>query len=768
MAKIKPKVYAHGCYIGNTGYNNHTRDFFRKLSNFLELKVRNFTVPKYFNGHTDEPFNKEDYLIDLDKTLLDNQAMWDGVEDNGNRKLINKPIYTNYSNDFEHNVNIILAECNHHYFYQLYQGPKIAYTVWETTKYPQSFYDRLKICDQIWVPSEWQKECSIKQGLNPDKVKVIPEAVDGNIFKPNENATLPEYNDGRFKFLIFGRWDYRKSTKELIECFLEEFGKDEPVDLVLSIDNGFAKDGFETTEERLKHYNLEDPRLKIKHFPTREEYIKYLQKGHVFLSCARSEGWNLPLIEAMACGTPSIYSNCCAQLEFAEGKGLPVKIKGTIPAIGGEYSTYSQSDLPGEFYQPDFDDLKKVMRDAYTNYKKHKKRALKESIDIRNKFTWENAAKIAYKELNHFINNLPPNNVQLTFDNGVKVEINGHHSKEYKVEFINGNSNKVEHSSVIRNEWWTACGKSYYIPWIIKINDKITHKLDLKDKTVKVSLDSKSIGDTLAWTPQVVEFQKKYKCNVALSTFHNEWFKGVEAYKDIKFIEPNTSYPSYAHYKVGWFRNDEGSWDNPNCHPSQPNTIPIIKSATDILGLPFKEINHGVNFTPKKRPIKDKYICIAPQSTAGLKEWPHSYWRELAKKIHSQGYKVVSLSLNGFKGTNIIDKSKLSWDDLFNYLYHSELLIGLGSGISWMNWALEKQTLMINNFIPYGYEFTNYLTKIENHNVCHNCWAEKDYNFDPGDWDWCPVYQGTDKQHICHKSISSEQVFNEFSKLLNL
>jgi glycosyltransferase involved in cell wall biosynthesis len=26
----------------------------------------------------------------------------------------------------------------------------------------------------------------------------------------------------------------------------------------------------------------------------------------VFVSCARSEGWNLPLIEAMACGTPVI------------------------------------------------------------------------------------------------------------------------------------------------------------------------------------------------------------------------------------------------------------------------------------------------------------------------------------------------------------------------------------------------------------------------------------------------------------------------------
>ena len=79
-------------------------------------------------------------------------------------------------------------------------------------------------------------------------------------------------------------------------------------------------DGYETTEERLKGFGLDDPRLKIKHFPSREDYITYLKNGHVFLSCARAEGWNLPLIEAMACGTPSIYSTVQAQMEFAKGK----------------------------------------------------------------------------------------------------------------------------------------------------------------------------------------------------------------------------------------------------------------------------------------------------------------------------------------------------------------------------------------------------------------------------------------------------------------
>ena len=32
--------------------------------------------------------------------------------------------------------------------------------------------------------------------------------------------------------------------------------------------------------------------------------------------------------------------------------------------------------------------------------------------------------------------------------------------------------------------------------------------------------------------------------------------------------------------------------------------------------------------------------------------------------------------------------------------------------------------------------------------------------FNSGDWDWCPVYQNTERQHICQKSITPLQVFN--------
>ena len=201
-------------------------------------------------------------------------------------------------------------------------------------------------------------------------------------------------------------------------------------------------------------------------------------------------------------------------------------------------------------------------------------------------------------------------------------------------------------------------------------------------------------------------------------------------------------------------------------HKTKPNTIPLIQAATDILGLPFKEINYGINFIPKKRPLRKKYICIGPQATSGCKEWPREHWLKLANLLTKEGYKVVSLSLHGFEGKNIKSKSNLPWDNLFNYLYHADLFIGLGSGLSWVNWALNKHTFMINGFADKNHEFTNNITRIQNLDVCNGCWNEEKFTFDPGNWDWCPENEGTELQHICQKSITPERVYKEVKQYL--
>jgi len=756
-----PKIFAHGSYIGTTGYNQHTRDFFRHLLKHSDIKVRNFTVGSSWEGMSKEPHNKEYYFNEDDRKMLYQQVLWNSDKTRSDYKMYEDP-----SKEFIPDVNIVLCETDHHIFYDNYSGPKIAYNVWESTLQPEQYFNKLKEFDEFWVPSKWQRDCSIAQGYDPEKIKVVPEGVDVHTFFPEE-VSHPLTSDGRFKFFLAGRWDYRKSIKEIIETFLKTFDKDEPVDLIISVDNPFSGDGMKTTEERLKYYGLDDERIKVLHFPPRDEYIKLLKSCHAFVSCARSEGWNLPLIESMACGTPSIYSNCSGQLEFAEGRGIPVKIIGEKPVDSSTYSHFNNS--VGNYYEPDFKDLGKQMWEVVTNYGKYKQMALEESEEIRKEFSWERVAEIGINTINDFLERKPwlkkpikENKIIISYMDGPRVEVLGEDNKDYFIEFIDRSTNNVVHSETIRNNMWVACGKKYYIPWQIKINGEIVDNFTLEGKTVLISFETKSVGDTLAWAPYAIELMKLRKCKVVLSTFHNEWFQNSESYKDIKFIKPGESVMCDVIYRLGWFKTNDG-WKDFNRYPNQVNLIPLQQTATDILGLEYKELNYGLNFKPTIRPIKNKYIVFGPQSTAGCKEWVLDYWVQLSKLLKNEGYDIMVLSLYPYNIEGTHTNTTKDWNEVMNCLYHSEFFIGLSSGLSWMNWALNKKTVMIGGFSENNHEFQNNIIRISN-NVCIKCWNDPVLVFDPGDWDWCPVYKGTERQHICQKSITPIQVFESIKK----
>ena len=99
-----------------------------------------------------------------------------------------------------------------------------------------------------------------------------------------------------------------------------------------------------------------------------------------------------------------------------------------------------------------------------------------------------------------------------------------------------------------------------------------------------------------------------------------EWFKEIDnlalQYKDIEFIKPGQATECYVIYKIGWFKENLGKWDKFEMYPNQVNLIPLQQTATDILGLEFKELNYGLNIKKLDRPINDKYVVFAPNATS--------------------------------------------------------------------------------------------------------------------------------------------------------
>ncbi len=377
------KILAHTAFIGTTGYANHARSFFCALNKLHTVKVRNLTIGGGWKGYNKRPHEDEPYVDDEIREMLYQQTLY-----NSDNSRTDFPIYS-YSPNFIPDVHIVLVEMDNHYFYDNYDGYKIAYNVWESTRYPDHFFNRLMYYDEVWVPTQWQYDSLIEQGYPKEKISIVPEGVDVQTFVPLDKVPKKD----KFRFLLFGRWDYRKSTAEIIRTFGEEFKGNNDVELVCSVENPYPADGMKSTEERIERHNVRYDNVRYLNFPSREDYIKYLQEGDVFVSCARSEGWNLPLIEAMACGTPSLYSNWGGQLEFAKDKGVPVKISHLRQA------NITDRDMPGEYCEPDFEDLAKQLRNVYENYDEYKQRALEEAKIIHKEFNWERIAKIGFSVL---------------------------------------------------------------------------------------------------------------------------------------------------------------------------------------------------------------------------------------------------------------------------------------------------------------------------------------------------------------------------------
>lgn len=366
--------------------------------------------------------------------------------------------------------------------------------------------------------------------------------------------------------------------------------------------------------------------------------------------------------------------------------------------------------------------------------------------------------------------------VNLNFIDGPFVEILNENDSTYKIEFINLKNNKVEYETTLKSNHWAKCSIKYYVDWLIKItgvdNDfKMEHRFNPKNQRVLISFESKSLGDNLAWIPYVEEFRKKHKCKVICSTFQNPLFK--KQYPEIEFMEPgNNAHNIYALFRLGMFykTNDNGSREiDYHCHLTDPKGEPLTKLSSDILGLDYVEKKPKLEKLGKK---KQKRVCIAIHSTAQCKYWNNPVgWQEVVDYLNNKGYEVRLLSReeDGYMGNihpnNITKQPEGSLNDIIKTLQESELFIGISSGLSWLSWAANVPTILISGFTDVYTEPFDGINRVINKEVCNSCWNK--YDFDPGDWNWCPVHKNTDRQFECSKNITSNLVIKEIDSILS-
>ena len=691
-------------------------------------------------------------------------------------------------------INIVLDTSNHPIFYKEYHGIKICYNVYESTLQPEKFFNHiLNNWDYFWCPSEWQRQCTINQGFPADRVMVVPEGVSTE-FYPVEDSDLAD----KFTFAIIGKWEYRKSTEEMINCWFEEFPieKYPNVRLILSVDNPFDRDNVNNKLKEIE--NLRDPRVEIFHFPPREEYIKLLQKSHMYLSCSRSEGWNLPLIEAIACGVPSICLDYSAQAEFSRNISHSVKLK--------EMRSIPNNSFPGEYGEPDFDDFKAKMKYVYENWDECRARALKGANFIKQQYSWEKAAEIAHDYLleiqekhknDKFDDQTFPisGRVNVNFIDGANFDIASNTGNEYHVKFINKDNNNVIYDTKLRptaetGTCWARPLAKYFINWKVEVsavtksisesenkiveqdsdtivikggNNNTTkkeyfcHEYNATGKRVFINLDSKALGDNIAWMPYVDAFTKKWGCETYVTTFWNILFE--KAYPNLKFVRPGAVVDGlYAQYKIGCFDNDttrnKVNW----------REVPLQKVAADILGLPYVEMKTKVSVSQEFVRTGRKFVCISDHSTMQSKFWNYpGGWQAIIDYLGDLGYDVVAVSKDQTGLTKIVPINNRQIEEIAAIIKASEFFIGVGSGLSWLAWALNKKVIMVSGFSDPFIEFQSNNYRISAPpGKCHGCFNDSKLVFDRS-WNWCP----RNKNFECSTSITPEMVKEKIDLLIS-
>lgn len=247
--------------------------------------------------------------------------------------------------------------------------------------------------DYVLPSSQYSLEIFANNGVPRDKMIVVPHGVDINIFNPD----IPPYplkTDKKIKFLHNARPHARKHHDRVIRGYLDAFTGNDDVCLVLKT-SLFSPDPNKPFEVDVR--KILEKELKGRHNPPEIEVISsYVPDiGALYTACdavvsmSSLEGFNLTLLESLACDKVVIAPRHGGQLEFLnDNNSLLIDTKETLAPMEHQYWGYMEGAVMGD---PSISHYSELLRRFYDNPQKEVDRVKVEAKKTVEKFSWENA-----------------------------------------------------------------------------------------------------------------------------------------------------------------------------------------------------------------------------------------------------------------------------------------------------------------------------------------------------------------------------------------
>lgn len=288
--------------------------------------------------------------------------------------------------NFDNYVPIVKIWHQHQLFERPGKGTYYGFPIFELDTFVDLEKASLKAPDQLLVCSKWAAQIIEEQ--TGRKCDIVPLGVDDNIF----NGHIDFKEDNSYNFFTIGKLEYRKGHDFIVNCFNKAFEKNDDVKLNMMINNFFLDpqimqkwySNFKDTKigQKINFYNSVNSHQQI------ADFIKQQDCG---LFPSRAEGWNLELLESMACNKKVITTNYSGHTEFCNNENS------YLIDIDEKELAYDKMDGlwfrgQGNWAKLDENQEEQMIEYMRICYKENK-RGNFEGLKTAANFSWENTAK---------------------------------------------------------------------------------------------------------------------------------------------------------------------------------------------------------------------------------------------------------------------------------------------------------------------------------------------------------------------------------------